>query len=73
MDAFGDIIENGFGGLPVEIDHDEVGFWARTDRRLVAGPFASDSNARLWLADPQFRESHQTDRFGINLWCVRIL
>jgi len=72
MDHFGDMIENGFDGMPVEIDRDQVGFWARTDRFLVAGPFQSENNARFWLASPQFRESHQTDAFGIALWCVRL-
>ena len=71
MDAYGDIIENGFDGQPVEIDRDQVGFWARTDRLLVAGPFPSQTNARFWLADPEFRERHQADRFGMPLWCVR--
>ena len=71
MDAYGDIIEAGFRGEPVEIDHDQVGFWAFSGNRLLAGPFPSDTNARHWLADPKFRESHQTDRFGISLWCVR--
>jgi hypothetical protein len=72
MDAFGNIIDNGFNGLPVEIEHDNTGFWARTDRLLVAGPFHSDTNARHWLADPQYREQHPTDRFGIDLWCVHL-
>lgn len=72
MDSHGNMIDEGFDGMPVEIDHDQVGFWARTDRFLVAGPFPSQTNARFWLADPEFRESHQTDRFGIPLWCVRL-
>jgi hypothetical protein len=72
MDRFGDIIETGFHGETVEIDHDDVGFWAFAGNKLLAGPFHSDTNARQWLANPTFRETHPTDRFGIDLWCVHV-
>jgi hypothetical protein len=71
MDSHGNMINEGFDGMPVEIERDGNGFWATTARFLVAGPFPSHTNARFWLADPQFRERNQTDRFGIPFWCVR--
>jgi hypothetical protein len=57
MDDYGNMMVHGFNGEPVRIVRGEFGpsWWVGGIDSYLAGPFASESDARRWAEDPAER------------------